>query len=989
MLRHGPIVNRKNPPTNSEQSAACAMFMKNRRQVILKVVGFLFCVAAGYSLAPAQSVSVWLTTHDQTQTLQPQAPVSFSTGGGGTNPIVVDETQLYQQIEGFGAAFTDTTGYNLNESATVSQRNLAMTNLFTRNGNGIGLSFVRDPMAACDLSLSVYSYDDLPAGQTDTNLTNFSIAHDQKDIIPLLQLALQLNPQLKTMANPWSPPGWMKTSGSMIGGTLLTNMYAPFALYFVKYIQAYQAAGVPVNYISLQNEPLYQPPDYPGMGMDAGTQTTVLRDYILPSLAANNLTNTKVLVYDHNWDQPTYPETVLSDSTVDASSQVAGTAWHGYGGTPGAMLTLQAGYSSKGNWETEHSGFEGNDQVKSDFEEIIHVMRSWGKAYVKWNLAGDQNDGPHTGGCGDCRPLVYVNSTSHTVSYSIEYYTLGHFSKFVLPGAYRIYSSDAAGIVSAAFLNPDGSKALVAFNDTTNTTSFQVQWGTQTFSYTLASYCGATFTWTGAQSGSYMIDPTTLVQGSSFNVVSALETEPTTDVLGGYDVGYASGGSYAEYDNVSFDTGFTNITGRLASDGAGGTLDFHLDSPTGPIAGSLTVPITGGWQTWTNATAQVTGGTGLHNLYAVFNGGSGIGNINWFQFNGAVAPLPVPWTTSDIGNVGLAGSATAASGLFTLNGSGNDIWNNADAFHFVSQPVSGNCEIRAHVASLQVTDPWAKAGLMIRDSASAGAINAAILITPSNGVTFQIRSAAGAVTTSTTVGGGTISAPRWLRLVRGSGSSFVGYYSSDGANWNQVGTASTIPLGSNSLIGLALCAHNNTSNCVASLDTITVNQAPVLAPISNQTLIAGQTLTFTNVAADADIPAQSLMYSLSNAPAGSSISPSGGAFTWRPAIAQSPSAQMITVIVTDNGVPNMSAAQNFTATVNRPANPTLSSPFIAKGQFALSISGNLGPDYLIQSSSNLLVWSTISTSTPASMPFWWTNTNPQQPMQFYRVVLGP
>jgi glucosylceramidase len=956
------------------------------RQILAVVVA---CCAARAEFSDAQSVNVWLTTDDQTHTLEPQAPVSFSTGTGGTNPIVVDETQTYQQIEGFGAAFTDTTGYNLNESATKAARNSAMTNLFTRNADGIGLSFVRNPMAACDLSLSVYSYDDLPAGQTDTNLAFFSIAHDQKDIIPLLQLTLQLNPQLKTMANPWSPPGWMKSSGSMIGGTLLSNMYAPFALYFVKYIQAYQAAGIPVNYISLQNEPLYQPSNYPGMGMDPGTQTTVLRDYILPALAANNLTNTKVLVYDHNWDQPSYPQTVLSDSTVDASSQVAGTAWHGYGGTPGAMLTLQAGYSSKGSWETEHSGFEGNDQVRSDFEEIIHVMRCWGKAYVKWNLAGDENDGPHTGGCGNCRPLVYVNSTTHAVSYSIEFYTLGHFSKFVLPGAYRIYSSDAAGVVTAAFLNPDYSKVLVAFNDTGSSTTFQVQWGSQSFSYTLGSYCGASFTWAGTQSGSYTLNPTNLVQASSLNSVSSLETEPTTDVLGGYDVGYASGGSYATYRNVNFATGFTNVTGRLASAGAGGTLEFHLDSPSGPKAGSLAVPITGGWQTWQNVTGQVTGGTGLHTLYAVFTGSSGIGNVNWFQFTGAVSPLPSPWTAADIGSVGLAGNATAAGGIFTLNGSGNDIWNTADAFQFANQPVSGNCEIRAHISSLQNTDPWAKAGLMIRDSLAPGAINAAVLLTPSNGVTFQIRSITGGATTSTSNGGGSLTAPRWLRLVRGSGNLFAGYYSSDGSNWTQVGASTIVPMFSAPLIGLAVSAHNNASNCVATFDSVTVNQAPVLAPIPNQTILAGRTLTITNSATDADIPTQALSYTLSNAPTGANINSNSGLFTWRPTIAQSPSTQTVAVVVSDNGVPNMSAAQSFTMIVNRPANPVLSSASASDGQFSMWLSGDTGPDYVIESSSNLLSWSGVSTSTPPSLPFWWTTTNTQSPLQFYRVRLGP
>jgi glucosylceramidase len=303
-----------------------------------------------------------------------------------------------------------------------------------------------------------------------------------------LQQALQLNPQLTIMASPWSPPGWMKTTGSMIGGSLTNTMYAAFARYFVKYIQAYQAAGIPTHYISLQNEPLYVPGDYPGMGMDAATQITVLRDYVLPTLAASNIT-TRVLVYDHNWDQSSYPQTVFGDSALLASSQVAGTAWHGYGGTPGVMLTLANQFPTKGNYQTEHSGGTWvGDQLRQDFAEIIHVMRCWGKAYVKWSLAQDQNYNPNLGGCNSCRGLVTVNSSSGAVSYNTDFYTLGHFSKFVLPGAARVYSANANGVVSAAFKNPDGSKALVCFNDTTASKTFQVQWGGQSFSYSLASY---------------------------------------------------------------------------------------------------------------------------------------------------------------------------------------------------------------------------------------------------------------------------------------------------------------------------------------------------------------------------------------------------------------------------------------------------------------------------------------------------------------------
>src|ERR1039458_8337425 len=195
----------------------------------LRIAILLFGLLAGAELASAQTVSVWLTTDDQRRLLQPQSALTFSPATGGSNCVVVDETQVYQQIEGFGAAFTDTTGYNLNEIAKPLARTNALLNLFTRNSGGIGLSFMRIPMGASDLAHFQYSYDDVPPGQTDTNLSLFSIAHDQADIIPLIQQPRQFNPQIKLMANPWSPPGWMKSSGSMIGGTLLSSMYGSFA----------------------------------------------------------------------------------------------------------------------------------------------------------------------------------------------------------------------------------------------------------------------------------------------------------------------------------------------------------------------------------------------------------------------------------------------------------------------------------------------------------------------------------------------------------------------------------------------------------------------------------------------------------------------------------------------------------------------------------------------------------------------------------------
>ncbi|MGA8501161.1 MAG: carbohydrate-binding protein [Candidatus Sulfotelmatobacter sp.] len=627
-----------------------------------------------YTLTPpgnGSTVSIVVTTSDQTMQLTAQPTVSFSTASGGSNVVYLDETQVYQPIEGFGAATTDSAMYLLNEVAQPAQLSQAMNNLFTRQGNGIGLSFLRNPMGASDLARSVYSFDD-NNGQADPTLAHFSIAHDQVDIIPLILEAKQLNPQIKIMANPWSPPGWMKDSGSMIGGSLLSSMYAPFANYFVDYLQAYAAAGVDVDYISLQNEPLYVPANYPGMCMPAvlsstdcptsqTNQATALFSYVAPALTAAGL-DTKVLVYDHNWDRPDYPENVLSNQNL---SQIAGVAWHGYASTPGAMTPIQNMFSSVGAYETEHSGFTTNsDQTRVDFEEITQCMRNWARSYVKWSLALDENNGPHTGGCSTCTPIVTVNSASGNITYGSEYYTMGNFSKYVLPGANRIYSSNADGIVTAAFVNPapDNSRILVAFNDSSQTQTFQVQWGTQSFTYTLPSLAGATFTWAGTQSGAtpaYTVSALSQIQASSFNNTAGnntpgnyltwgLETELTSDTNGGYDVGFASDGDYAVYNNLDFGTGVSTVAARLAclqdngqgneGGNCGGTLEFHLDSNTGTLVASVTVPSTGGWETWqTTSPANVSGASGVHDLYVVFNapasGTSGLGNLNWFQFN--------------------------------------------------------------------------------------------------------------------------------------------------------------------------------------------------------------------------------------------------------------------------------------------------------------------------------------------------------------------
>ena len=609
-------------------------------------------VATGTFAIEGQAVAVVLSSNDQSRLMAAQPATYFLTGStadAGTNTIVVNPAQQYQTMEGFGAAFTDSAAYLLMKVEPAASLQATLGDLFTRNGNGIGLSFMRIPMGASDIALSVYSFDDMLVGQTDMPLTNFSIAHDQAYILPLIQQARTLNPQMKLMANPWSPPGWMKDPASMspvsmLGGSLLMTPAneAAFAGYLVKYIQAYQAAGVPIDYISLQNEPENVTASYPSMLMQDTTQLSLLQGYVLPALASANL-STKVFVWDHNWDTPSYPQTVLSGLTASQLTQIAGTAWHGYGGAPGAQQIVQNEFPALGAWETEHSGGTWvSDQFTADFLEITQVMRNSAKCYVKWSLALNENLGPNLtqnvsglGGCNTCTPIVTVNSQTGAVTKDIEFYTLGHYSKYVLPGAVRVYSSNTPYLASVAFVNPDGSTALIAYNGSATGQTFQVQWGTQSFNYTLPGVSAATFTWSGTANGNTPpVAATAQIQGSSFASESGLETENTGDSTGAYDLGYVSMGAQAIYNNVDFGSGTaTTVSVREASAGGGGTLAFYLDSTAGTPISTVTLPVTGGWQTWQTVTGPVSGATGVHDLYLVFAGSpSGIANVNWFQF---------------------------------------------------------------------------------------------------------------------------------------------------------------------------------------------------------------------------------------------------------------------------------------------------------------------------------------------------------------------
>ncbi|MFF4823049.1 ricin-type beta-trefoil lectin domain protein [Streptomyces sp. NPDC001312] len=472
----------------------------------------LTALGAPAAQAAGEPVTAWLTTTDDSggrhvvRGLEPQTPFAFQsgTGGGGEN-ITVAENTRYQTFTGGGASFTDTAAWLMNSSGALSQatRDATMRKLFSPT-DGIGLSFLRNPMGASDLARNGYTYDDVPAGQSDPSLAKFSIAHDLADVVPLTRQALQLNPALTVMASPWTAPAWMKDSGQLGGGWLKAEDYGAYAAYFVKYLQAYRDQDVPVAYVTAQNEPTCCS-GYPSMSWNASGLAYFTKSELLPKLQSAGL-STKVLAHDWNWDTyDSYAAQTVDDAAVRAHPNFGGIAWHGYGGNVAQQTTVHNRYPQLDAFGTEHSGgtWIGHQQ-REDMLNIVDYTRNWAKSVTKWSLAVDQNMGPHNGGCGTCTGLVTVHNgdgRSGQVDYTVEYYDMGHLTKFVRPGAQRIASTASSAVPNVAWRNPDGGKSLIAYNDATTAKTVTINWGSQHATYSLPGRTSATFTWSGTQSG--------------------------------------------------------------------------------------------------------------------------------------------------------------------------------------------------------------------------------------------------------------------------------------------------------------------------------------------------------------------------------------------------------------------------------------------------------------------------------------------------------
>jgi glucosylceramidase len=442
-------------------------------------------------------VAVWATSSDRERKLTalPALPL-VAAGPVQISEVVVDPSQQAQQVVGYGAAMTDASAQLFQTALTRPERNALLAELF--GSSGLALNLVRVPIGASDFSISHYSLDDLPPGQADPNLAKFTMAGPEAAQIPALKAAKAANPALLLMASPWSAPGWMKDSGSMIKGRLRSEFYQAYASYFVRYLDAMASAGLPVAYVSVQNEPQFEPADYPGMRMAPAERARFIAGNLGPMLAARGQ-KTGILEWDHNWDHPEEPMSVLADSA--AASLTVGVAWHCYAGDPGAMAVVHRAHPEKQIFLTECSGGDwapdwGGTLGWMIDNLIIVPSRSGSSGTILWNLALDQDHGPHLGGCRNCRGVVTIDNRSHAVTRNVEYYVLGQVSRFVHPGARAIASiGGPAGLTHAAFRNSDGSLVLLAHNGSDTAKALSVRSGTSHFSTVMPAGEVVTFVW--------------------------------------------------------------------------------------------------------------------------------------------------------------------------------------------------------------------------------------------------------------------------------------------------------------------------------------------------------------------------------------------------------------------------------------------------------------------------------------------------------------
>ncbi len=435
----------------------------------------------------AAVVKVVVSTEDNRLQLADTSDIALRTKHGTELPVVeIDPSRTGQSLLGMGASLEHSTCSNLAKLPSKERERVVESLVSPKKG--IGMNLMRLCIGTSDFTGEpYYTYNDLPAGETDPDLKRFSIEKDRAYVLPTVRLAKRKNKDLLFFASPWSPPAWMKTNGKLGTGRLRKDCYPVFARYLLKFIEAYRAEGIDIHAITVQNEPQHQDFFYPTTLMDAADQRDFLRDHLGPLFEANRV-KTKIWCWDHNWNRPDFPRTVLSDPA--AARYVDGTGFHHYEGTVDTQSLIKREFPDKHIYFTEGSVFGTEGAVR-----IIDILRHDSRSYNGWVILLDEhrkpNRGPHA---ASATCIELLDNGSIRVNY--DYFMQGQFMKHLARGATRLESTSADNVpANVVFRNPDGNAVLVCANPKTEPVRFAVRCGRRQFETEIPARSVETFRW--------------------------------------------------------------------------------------------------------------------------------------------------------------------------------------------------------------------------------------------------------------------------------------------------------------------------------------------------------------------------------------------------------------------------------------------------------------------------------------------------------------
>lgn len=407
-------------------------------------------------------INLWITDEKRRIALAPALDWNGATTMPGANTIIIDREKRYQEILGFGGAFSDASCFTFSQLPEPARSEL-LHQLF--HPSEMAFNVCRTCIGAADSATKVYSYND---GDVDPDLTRFSIEGDREYILPMLRQARTINPDLFLFSSPWSPPGWMKSNGSMMGGCMRHTYMPSYANYFLKFIRAYEAEGVPIQAVTVQNEvDTDQDGTMPACAWPQDYEADFITMHLGPLFQRSGV-GTKIWIIDHNYDLWGRASGELE--TPDVLKYTNAVAWHGYSGKPEWMRRVQDAFPEVEMYWTEGGPDYTSPSYRTEWARwgtiFTDVIRNCCRSLTVWNLATDEHGRPYVGrgGLGVGGAMI-IDSQTKKITYSGMFWALGHFSRFVRRGARRVESrSQTPELRHCAFENPDGSIVLVITN---------------------------------------------------------------------------------------------------------------------------------------------------------------------------------------------------------------------------------------------------------------------------------------------------------------------------------------------------------------------------------------------------------------------------------------------------------------------------------------------------------------------------------------------